>query len=390
MNDLDKISVICDHIDIGSNEIITKTSINRNLYKLLSNDINLSENSEDLYKNLKRLAPFVEKHVYNKGDLVLFLDETHTHEGFVDDKIIINNLYLLRSLQDNNTSIPKKYLVESVPTFDDSGWHNENSFGSVFYNDNLLSTFVHIYLKDQTYELHSLNPKYHKHGVLSTLNDVQTKVLSVSMTNGMPERARIPFPTFCGQLHTEGNIINGFYKKWDTGLLEYNITYKLGDTSTYKHLLTQNNNVEEFKVLSSNSVFIQDNHMLSDDNYNENNRYFLNKDDFSIFQIPNNNKITYVNKIRQANLNPYINVFTGTINFPIKFRDLNYMVFNSNTAANRYGKSIINPNVNTITYVNKTVKSITAILVLNSFDNTDDPVGLSKNEFQCQIIGRWK
>lgn len=382
-------NLIFTNVDIASNEVITKTSLNRNIFTLLSNDIILSNNSENIYDNMGRLMPYTDGKIYNKGDLVLFLDISYIDDGIFKKKHI-DNVYLLKSLQNNNSSFPKKQIVNNIPIFDASGWRNENEFGSIFYKNTALDLFIKNYLNLNLNKLHESNVKYHKFGLLSSLQDVKEKVLNVNLENGNPNRTRIFFPTFCGVIEPNGNIINGIYRKWDNGLLEYNITYKIGDMISAKKYDSNKNVMDEVNVLSANSLVIKDNSKLESDDYNENNRYFLSANDYSIFNIAGDNNIKDINGLRQTNLNKYINVFTGNIKFPIKFKDLNYMIFNSSSIASVYGPAVLNPNVNTITYVNKTVKSITAVCILNSFDNDVHDVGIGNNIFHCQIIGRWK
>ena len=143
------------NIAVSSNEMMINTVLNRNFKKLFQNDIALLGNSLDVYNSMYRVLPYDQNKVYQRNDLVWFVDfylspknETAYNEKIANlsmennlteeeyqkakDTYYTVSLYLLRSLNNNNTTFPKREYVDMIPVFDASGWKNENPAGTIY------------------------------------------------------------------------------------------------------------------------------------------------------------------------------------------------------------------------------------------------------------------
>lgn len=101
-------------------------------------------------------------------------------------------------------------------------------------------------------------------------------------------------------------------RKWENGLLEYDLTFRLGYISS---------DAGGLDILSTNNFVAG----RTPKNY----LYFRDSDDYSIFNRHGDNyAVTPTSK--QYNLVPSMNAYVGKIDFPEHFKDLNYMVFTSN------------------------------------------------------------
>jgi len=101
-------------------------------------------------------------------------------------------------------------------------------------------------------------------------------------------------------------------RKWDNGLLEYDMTFRLGYLST---------DSQGLDILSANNLVAG--------RTPKNFLYFKTAGDYSIFNATGNNFST-TPTTKQLNLNTRMNAYAGKIVFPEPFKDLNYMVFTSN------------------------------------------------------------
>lgn len=398
-----------EHIDIASNELMTRKSLNRNFAKLLENDKELLSYSTSVYNGLYRVMPYVYGKAYGRNDLVWFIDfrikpsDQKAYDEFLQenidkidelsaagefDKFYTITAYLLRSLSNGNMNVPKMEIVDMIPVFDASGWHNENPFGAI-YTD-YLSEFTAQKLKEQLYKIHETVSQYHKFGELSSYKDLDVKVLKADVSNIDPNREKNLFPNYTKEIEPKGIILGGSMRYWDCGLVEYDIEFKLGDTSKTYAAYNADGSLKMYDDIDANYLNLDS----SSKNYSEllssdNSKYFLTKDDAKIFCVEGNLETT-VNGITQHNLNETINVFSGTIEFPVSFKDTSYMVFMSGTNCISEAESDdLIQNVNSITYTNKSRKSIMAVMIVPTYGGTKPNV-LYYNRFRCQIIGRWK
>lgn len=97
----------------------------------------------------------------------------------------------------------------------------------------------------------------------------------------------------------------------------------------------------------------------------------------------------------ERNRNDYVNVYGGTIKFPLRFRDTRYMVFTSGMMAydRDLSKESIEPCANSMTFIDRRRDQISPILM--TFGNGNFGTrgyntkngSLSSNRFHCKIIG---
>lgn len=129
--------------------------------------------------------------------------------------------------------------------------------------------------------------------------------------------------------------------------------------------------------------------------------YFNSVDDIGIF----NGSYSYIGKVGNqwhGNRNDFVNVYSAKLDFqeilPTGFKDTNYMVFSSDCMSQRRspGGGSMNPGTNTVTFCNKSRRSITAIYVTtpSAEDREDGDFAkngcMSSQSFSCRIIGKWK
>lgn len=171
-----------------------------------------------------------------------------------------------------------------------------------------------------------------------------TKLLLNDMTNIATERKKNFYPYFTGTMKADDVILDGSYRKWDNGLLEYDIFFKLSYVKQYYEYGS------EYELLSCNTFRIADNDKDANAKYFSDDAardIFLNKDADS--------KSSKIESMMQVNRNDYVNTYSATIRFPEPFFNLNYMVFNSDIRCQERdtSKQTIDAGANAMTYANR-------------------------------------
>lgn len=406
-----------DDVNVSNNELMIKAVLNRNFKKLFDNDIRLLPYSKDGTHNYYRIMPYVPGKIYSKNDLVWFVDyylspknerefnEEYEklknyatfHEEEIDEysvnaikeKYYTTTLYLLRSLKNNNGQFPQREIVNMIPMFDASGWKNENPFGSI-YTD-YFEDFTSYVLSSQLYNMHEAVKKYHKFGMLSSYTNLDDKVLRTDLLNLNPDRKHVLFPNETYEIEENGTILGGSVRYWDCGLVEYDIEFQLGNSNSTKKVYNADGSLRTVQSLEANYFSLKPKSgFVSEYDYYDNRKYYLNDEDADIFTLDEGTVSITQNGISQGNISDKINVFTGTIDFPIAFKDTNYAVFSEMfPCIVADGDNIVENNVNSLVFANKSRQSITAILVIPTY-NGGNPKVLCNNRFRCQICGRWK
>lgn len=396
------------NIDVASNEIFTRTSLNRNFKKLFENDSNIIKEANKIYDGMYRVLPWDENKSYNKDDLVWFVDfylspqkmdeynteykkleerleNTEYNISFLKNKYYTTTLYLLRSAKNNNTSMPVCNIIDMVPSFENSNWINENPTGSI-YTD-YFDEFTVYNLKNQLYKMHESVVEYHKFGKLSSFSELDNRVLKDDLSNIDPNRKCLFFPNTSYELKPTANILeNSYVRVWDCGLIEYDIFFKLGNSESITNSMFSFND-----RLSANNINLSNKGILfSEHNSFDNSLYYLTEEDATIFQLKNGITVTD-NNIEQHNINNYVNAFSAEIVFPTMFIDTNYMIYiNNEKSSILHDTETIVSNVNNMVFINKSQQSVTALLIISNYNNSDTQKVLGRNKFRCQIIGRWK
>ena len=365
-------------LNVATNEMYLRATINRNLERLLKNDLALEKVVENFSEHkVFSIEAYKEDTTYSKGDIVVYVE-------FSYKKRSILNLYLLESMEDFNEKTPTYEISDGfIKDFSKSGWKNLNPFFSIFSsppNDETnLSSFIESSLSGKFHEEHELNKDFHKFGEL-TRELVEEKVLLSDFSNISDTRDKLFWAYEISSVSYDN--CSGTYKKWGNGLIEYDLTFCLGDSIKKVQTISENGDVTITDYIRANSLI-----PLSSNEFN-NDDYFLDKNSYSIFNRLCSDKNYIVNGIPQTNVDERMNVYHGTIHFPIPFIDEQYMIFTSSTS-NPSGKS---QSTNTLAFLNRKKDSITAMLAIpnyNGLKNIEETL-LHKNVFQCQILGRWK
>lgn len=384
------------NIDVAVDEYITRHSLNRNIERLLHNDLQL----EQIYRNVLEsinISPYSttrsEPYMYN--DLIWFRNEND-----------FSDLYLLRSIMDYNKYSPQIAIDKKdkygVIDFESYGWSDQNG-----YLDVLNTTIRKSIARSIAAKLvdHVNDDEYHRFG---EINDDPTspqyyknKLMLKDLSNQKYPRKTTFYPCQTGYF-TDDTVTYGTYSIWDNGLLELDLVFRVG--------WRPENNLNPdslYTTLVCNDVQISPtDDTLDDASYNENSKYFASDGDMQIFRQTAGMNSTIGSTI-QMNRNDYVNTYSADIHFPTisyagqtitGFCDRNYMVFTGMTMSqDKNGNSqTISPSSNVMTYTNRTMKSITALLIM--FENKDIDAshppsttnGLASNTFTCHIVGRWR
>lgn len=159
---------------------------------------------------------------------------------------------------------------------------------------------------------HQLNLDLSAHPTKELGVDKST-VLFTSLDNIGDDRSMFFYPSHVQTLNPDNSIVAGYMRKWDDGMLEYDILFRVG----YGGEKTDTG----LDIVSANNLEVY--------HRNYNNLYFRDNADFGIF---NNGAghFAALNGMKQVNLNAGMNAYYAEVKFPQEFKDLNYMVFTSN------------------------------------------------------------
>ena len=283
-----------DNIKVSSNEYLAKYTFWRNFKKLLENDINLDGLYAEISGGLS-IGMYVKGNTYRFGEILWYLCESK-------EMIVI-----IRSLHNNNSTYPERGGL----SFEDNGWET-------------LSLDVDIYSMDIMQKLGNIaylafkghQDGEHPYGILSREN-IDKKFMRADLSNMDSKRESFFFPYTTGFLPVNADdkvILNGSYRYYDNGLLEYDIIYRFG----YVGIVEQEDG--EFEALTCNNVVF--------DGLNGNSRYFYNSDAYSIFYRKNDtNNTSQIDDVVNLNRNDFVNTYFAKIDLPVPFLDTNYMVF---------------------------------------------------------------
>lgn len=354
-------------ICVASNEILNRYTFNRNFEKLLENDTNLANLYYSTIDITNNITPYIQGIAYNKGSYVWFSDKE------------TKSVYLLQSLIGNNTNYPVGKFVNSTYVFDDSAWQDKNQLAGIIKNS--FKAYVLENISRKFSLLHANNATYHKFKNLTdnpTYNE--TKLLLKNLDNIEVSRKTNFYPYETIQCSPDTVIQKGFYRKWENGLLEYDLTFRLG------FVKTKLEDYVTYDMVKTNDIKVD---------YSLNSMYFKAEKDTDIFSNSTSPGVdAEVKNMIQTNRTKFVNSYSGLLLFPQSFLDNNYMVFGSDVTRQSLNTSTasIDSGANTITYVNKKPTSICPLYLMFEDNSNKDPTtsGLISNSFHCQIIGKWK
>jgi len=367
------------NVTVASNELFLRTTINRNLEKLLANDRYLfdkvssfgtgDEFSIQLYRKTK---------TYNRGDAIVYIE----YED--DDKTSIREIYILQSIIDDNDNEPRYTYVDTyIKDFSGSGWKEPNSYFSLYNEkdpERSISAFIENTIFTKFHLSHELDLDYHPYGEIDS-GTLSSRILMKDMSNIADFRDKLFYPYEV--TNVQDHNFSGICKKWGNGILEYDLTFCLGDDLDRVQVIGETGLIRTQDFLRLNSLV-----PLSDENFN-NDDYFLEPNDYFIFNKTGSSRQYIVNGVPQTNATDQLNEYHGTIEFPIPFADTNYMIFFSEYCRDLSGH-VQSPN--TMSFLNRKRDSITVVYLIPNYNGVSDSEEflLKRNVFQCQIIGRWK
>lgn len=358
-----------ENIDNSANEPLTVHTLNRNFEKLLRNDEQLQKFKENLKNSRNKIAIYSENTVYDAGDVIWY-----RYDG---------DLYILQSLNNNNTNRPEKKLVGGGYSFQPSGWKDIYEFSS--FADELdknefsissqspaiqaiINTFSNLIFQE-----HAGKITEHKFGQLTNNVDaIYKKILKTDLSNIDENRIKNFYPYETIMLEKNNVVLLGYYRKWHCGILEYDIIFQLGVTGTTEI------DYNQYTVVEANTL------KLNDD------KYYLTKDDSDIFNQPGDIELN-VNKMHQIGLNKFSNSFSSEIILPQPFINNSYCVFGTDVAVQTrdFQNQTIDRGCNKLVFTNKTKNSITPVYIIQPSDYNKQGC-LLNNSFNCKLIGRWK
>lgn len=358
-----------DNIDVASNEIFNRFTLNRQFKKLLENDLRLEELKFSIADG--KIRPFVKGTLYKKNDLIWYITESVRSKH--------KELFLLRSAINDNDHEPAMKIVDNDITFEDSGWIDMFEFYTLLNNN--YESHIDAEIINKLNTDHQYTSTYHKYGKIDE-TELSTKILLTDLSNIDHDRQFVQFPYETVFLEENHIIQNGFYRKWDCGLIEYSLVFKLGYTGE-KYKIGQN----EFDEVRCNTLVL-----TNPDEY-------LAESDQTIFEVSSdtsNPNLDYIliNNTVETNHHKFVNTYSSKIEFPVPFVDSNYMIFTSDTRNDEYNidEQSIDAGKNTLTFTNRELTSITPVYITYNLENPDNLYknGLVVNNFTCSIIGRWK
>lgn len=379
------------NLDVSSNEYATKYSMNRILKKLLENDKLLEDFYRTLFKTMS-IQEYQKGNTYYYNNVVWFLNEK-------------KEPFILRCIRSKTSS--DLYSWKSGESLEDYGWQDLNpdidileDYGIQKKIDSWLAKKLRVHQTDVNLSAHPLGQI--SYGNPNSKLDIENKVANSEMTNLDNKREQIFFPYQTTVLKTSKTspIIGGYCRKYDNGLLEYDILFRLSylgpvEVDPDTGLIAE--------VVDCNTLNLAKNYIDSS--------YFETKEDTQVFNTANIQSDSYyseIGEVRQCNRNDYANVYYATLNFAAAastpemittnfYSPNSYMVFSGDiTCQNKNLKnSIVSIGSNALTFCSKQSGSITAILV--TYPNQNFQIngenakngGLASNSFHCQLVGKW-
>lgn len=370
------------NVQTAPNEILMNHVINRNFIKLIDNDKTLFNFYTNIVDSLN-IVDFDEKNLpYKIGTLIWFSNG--------------EQLYLLKCIKKDNV-YP---TMNDSDEFVDSGWKNMNDTLNILSYGiaNVFGTQISSVIDE-----HQKSEEYHKFGKIQNdnidnPNHINTKILTKDFADLNPDRETVFFPNEVKRLEQDSvSITNGYYRKYDNGILEYDLIFRLGSGEISE---TQERNAfGTTSTLSANNVDFKAYQGINKiaANAQENTKYFYNTSNMDIFSYQNG-KTSKIGYTEQKNRNDLVNTYFAKINFPVKFIDLNYMIFSNSMLAQGYKDNMdIQPSSNELVFCDKTRESVVAMNIMfendkkiGMADYNAENGGLALNTFHCKIIGRYK
>ena len=401
---IEKIVRHTKNLDVASNEYATKYSAQRIFNKLLENDHRLESFYNKVFGNAQ-IYQYQYGTDYKYNDLVWFIDKNR------DLSILRFNRTSIKSLdskwQNLNQWSRHAYVNGALsyiaPT--QYGWTDLNPEIDIlkdFGLDKAITTFL-----TRKFKQHTDDPAMHPYGKLSysggLTTDIDRKLARSDLANINPHRESIFFPyhTFYLDPKKDDPIMSGSCRRYDNGLLEYDLVFRLGYAGN--QLVDQEYNIYS-DVISANILDLGKNNM--------DESHYLTFGDAAIM-MPKNVEISEseIGETIQRNRNDYVNVYSAYIDFAaavtknvygldVEFKDADsYMIFSSDIVCqdNDADTGAMQVNPNQICFCQKTKSSFCAFLVTyGKLSKVAKPGynaakgGLQSNSFHCKLVGRYR
>lgn len=298
---MSKLQILSSYIDVSPNEYVTKFSINRNFIKLIENDIDIakqisSSGSSDIVQS------FATGKTYSKGTYVFYKTSAESQ-----------SLYLLECQK--TTSKPPATIQNTANetiVINSEDWKIVGIPSSIDRNP-VDVALEHVQTATSSFlSSHQDNDELSAHPT-EELGLSNSTIAFTTLENIAEDRDTLFYPNTLKSLTPDNTIVGGYMRKWDNGLLEYDLIFRVGYFG--------DNTDAGYQILSAN--------ILTATQANQNGLYFKNRDDLRIF-AQGDDYYVIVDKTKQVNLNTNVNSYYGQITFPEEFKDLNYMCFASN------------------------------------------------------------
>lgn len=365
-------------VTVAQNEPIINEVMNRSLFELESNNVQLDALNKMIFNELN-ISEYVQNTAYNVGDLIWYKDQNSI-------------TYLLRCIKENNTETPDtSQLVSSQydkigeERLNKSGWENLNRNLTILDYDvmNLVNETARSVMAE-----HEEDVQMHPYGKIDELSDV---LLMSDMSNIDRSRPSVLFPYEMVRLPSGIAVMTGYERNFGS-IVEYDIILKLASSNIASYV----DLFGDIKPLSANNATFElfsgvGNASLQRQN-NEN--YFATVADMDIF-APKGDGSSRCGIIRQSNRNDYVNTYSAKITFPRPFINLDYMVFSNTILSQSIGTNTLVPSANDIAYCDKTRQSITFLNITFPDSTKYGEVGwnsknggLAANSFHMKVIGQ--
>lgn len=354
----------------STNQLVNQYVYNSSFRQLFNNDLILQKLFDEIYNtNENGIQAYNSKKTYNKGEIIWF--KADNHKG-------IPTLYLLESIIDNNNNVPTLEYEDELYSFDKSGWKDRNEYNTFLNNE--VSAYINQILNKHIDIFHNFDKDYHPFSTIKNIDDASKKIMLTDMSNIDKDRNQMFFPFQTFPLQKDNTIIGGYCRQWDNGLLEYDVLFQLGNIGTPTIY-----NGTTYQTIVCNNLDIS--------GVDSSTKYFVDEKAANMFNNTYECSVVLEDMV-QLNRNDYCNSYSGRIQFPIEFADLNYMIFSSSVRSceKDISKQSIDCNQNSITYINKQKTSIDPLLLLmpDIKVKKGNRNGLVSNNFHCQIVGKWK
>lgn len=386
------------NVRLAINEYVCSHTLNRCISLLLKNDETCKAAYNYIFGKLN-ISAYTKGVTYEYGAIVWYLDAKYDTRDVANKNF--HRVWLLKNIDLSNDCDPGNALddtrLNDKPDFEKYGWTDVNYTIDIF-DPKFKLTQVLTQKIDIAMRCHESDADKHLFGELGS--KIGQKVMTRDLSNIDPSRTRGFFPYQSGKF-SNNTILNGTYRIWDCGLIEFDIIFKVG----YQGIDEQGR-----EMLSCNDVAFNASptKITTANDYQENTKYFYSLDDMKMFKCLENQP-TYeslVGNMRQGNRNNYVNTYFAKLNFfdsPIafgtklitEFENLDYMVFASSslTQENDIDQQILQSSKCSLTWCDKTRTSITAILITYPELEQKDfgtGAGIAANSFSCHVVGRWK